>query len=65
MTRVAARHPAQVVQPDLFTLLCPSAKYQEGAGAVASVRADGEHYTAEGADYVAAFLRPYIVSADR
>jgi peptidoglycan/LPS O-acetylase OafA/YrhL len=63
--RVAARHPAQVVQPDLFTLLCPSAKYQKGAGAVPSVRADGEHYTAEGADYVAAFLRPYILGADR
>ena len=63
--RIAARHPAMVVAPDLFTFLCPSSKYEQGAGGIASVREDGEHYTPEGADYVAEFLRPYIVRADR
>jgi peptidoglycan/LPS O-acetylase OafA/YrhL len=64
VTRVAAQHPSSVSVPDLFTFLCPGSTYEEGVNGVASARSDGEHFTPEGADAVAQFLRPYIVSTN-
>jgi hypothetical protein len=61
--RVAHRHPGAIAVPDVFALLCPTGRYHKDVrladgSHIKRVRADGEHYTKDGATFVANFLRP-------
>jgi peptidoglycan/LPS O-acetylase OafA/YrhL len=64
LLQVAARHPENVVAPDLFGYLCPKGEFEMGTDGVRPVRADGVHYTPEGAELVARWLGPFVRGDD-
>jgi peptidoglycan/LPS O-acetylase OafA/YrhL/lysophospholipase L1-like esterase len=64
LAKVAARHPGVVATPDLFGHLCPDRQFERTMSGVV-VRPDGVHYTPDGANLVAEFLRPALFDVAR
>ena len=64
LRRVAERHPDVVSTPDLFDYLCPDREFERTTDNVV-VRYDGVHFTPEGANLVAAFLRDAVFDVAR
>jgi len=62
---LAARNSGRVSLIDLAGYVCPDNRYRRDRGAVAVVRVDGIHYSADGADLVGRWLAQEIARAAR
>jgi len=62
---LAARNSGRVSLIDLAGYVCPDNRYRRDLGAVAVVRVDGIHYSADGADLVGRWLAQEIARAAR